>query len=154
MGVAILYGIYDFYIAPRSKSAASNPAKKAAELEAFISDVTSKIGTVSPSSLDTYAISLAEAEWKRDPFYGKKSFRDWEMRNEPKAGSGTVAEPAFSYSGYLRFDKKEMAIINGVEYETGNNLENEGFVLEKIFPDRVVVLNKKNRSRAEIPLIE
>ena len=154
MAVAILYGIYDFYIAPGTKSASINSEKKTAELEAFMADITAKMTKKSLSAADLYVIERAETEWQRDPFYEKKSFRDWKMLKEPKADKDSKTEPGFNYSGYLKFDKKEMAIVNGIEYESGNNLETEGYVLEKIYPDRVVIVNKKSRSRIEAHLQE
>ncbi|MDP3283069.1 MAG: hypothetical protein Q8M56_01395 [Desulfobacterales bacterium] len=154
MAAAILYGIYDFYIVPRSKSGALDPGKKTAEVEAFMADVTAKMTKISLSAADVYVINRAETEWQHDPFYEKKSFSDWKMFKEPKTGKDSKEEPGFIYSGYLKFDKKEMAIINGVEYESGNHLETEGYVLEKIYPDKVVIVNKKIRSRVEAPLQE
>jgi len=154
MVVAILYGAYDFFIAPRTKSVSFDAGKKPAELEAFAADVTANMTKGSLSNADAYAINRAETEWTRDPFYEKKSFRDWKMLKEPGAGKDSKAEPGFNYSGYLKFDKKEMVIINGVEYKSGDHLEIEGYLLEKISPDKVVIVNKKSRSRLEIPLQE
>ncbi|RPH52903.1 MAG: hypothetical protein EHM85_00815 [Desulfobacteraceae bacterium] len=154
MAVAILYGIYDFYIVPRTKTDSLNPGEKTAEVEAFMADVTAKMTKGSLSAAAVYAINRAETEWQRDPFYEKKSFSDWKMFKEPKAGKDSKAEPGFNYSGYLKLDKKEMVIINGVEYESGSNMEIEGYVLEKIYPDRIVIVNKKSRSRVEVPLQE
>jgi hypothetical protein len=154
MAVAILYGIYDFYIAPDTKSVSINPGEKTAELEVFMADITAKMTKKPLSAADAYVIDRAETEWHRDPFYEKKSFRDWKMFKEPKAGKDSKTEPGFNYSGYLKFDKKEMAIVNGVEYKSGDHLEIEGYVLEKIAPDRIVIVNKKIRSRIEVPLQE
>jgi hypothetical protein len=152
MVLVVLYGLYDFFIVPRTKSVSVDVGKKSSELETFTADVMANITKGSLSADDAYTINRAETEWKRDPFYEKKSFRDWRMLKEPKAGKDSISEPGFNYSGYLKFDKKEMAIINGIEYEAGNNLEIEGYVLEKISPDRVVIVNKKSRSRFEVSL--
>ena len=154
MVVAILYGAYNFFIVPGTKSVSFDAGKKPVELEAFVADVTANMTKGSLSAADAYTINSAETAWKRDPFYEKKSFRDWRMLKEPKADKDSKAEPIFNYSGYLKFDKKEMVIINGVEYEAGNNLEIEGYVLEKIAPDKVVIVNKKSRLRFEVPLQE
>lgn len=154
MVVAILYGAYDFFIVPRTKSVSFDAGKKPAELAAFAADVTANMTKESLSTADAYAINRAETEWTRDPFYAKKSFRDWKMLKEPKADKDSKSEPGFNYSGYLKFDKKEMVIINGVEYKSGDHLEIEGYLLEKIYPDKVVIVNKKLRSRAEVPLQE
>lgn len=154
MVVAILYGAYDFFIVPGTKSVSFDAGKKPAELEAFAADVTANMTKGSLSTAEAYAINRAETEWTRDPFYEKKAFRDWKMLKEPGAGKDSKAEPGFNYSGYLKFDTKEMVIINGVEYKAGDHLEIEGYVLEKISPDRVVIVNKKIRSRVEVPLQE
>ncbi len=152
MVLVVLYGAYDFFIVPRTKSVSFDAGKKPVELEAFTADVMANMAKVSLSAADAYTINRAETEWTRDPFYEKKSFRDWKMLKEPGAGKDSKAEPGFNYSGYLSIDNKEMAIINGVEYESGDNLDIEGYVLEKISTDRVVIVNKESRSRFEVSL--
>jgi hypothetical protein len=152
--VVALYGLYDFFIVSRTKSVSFDAGKKTAELEAFVADVTANMTKGSLSAAEAYAINRAETEWTRDPFYGKKSFRDWKMLKDPNTGKDSKSGPGFNYSGYLKFDKKEMVIINGVEYESGSNLEIEGYILEKISPDKVVIVNKKSRLRFEVPLQE
>jgi len=147
-----LYGVYDFFIVKRTKSVSFDAGKKSTELGTFTADVMANMTKGSLSTADAYTINRAETEWKRDPFYEKKAFRNWKMLKDPKAGKDSKTEPGFNYSGYLKFDKKEMAIINGVEYESGNHLETEGYVLEKIYPNRVVIVNKKSRSRVEVSL--
>ncbi|MDP2863995.1 MAG: hypothetical protein Q8N95_14490, partial [Desulfobacterales bacterium] len=77
MVVAILYGAYDFFIVPGTKSVSFDAGKKPAELAAFAADVTANMTKGSLSTADAYAINRAETEWTRDPFYEKKSFRDW-----------------------------------------------------------------------------
>jgi hypothetical protein len=47
-----------------------------------------------------------------------------------------------------------LAIINGVEYEAGDPLEIEGYVLKKIYPGKVVIVNEKSGSKFEVPLQE
>lgn len=154
MALAILYGAYDFFVSSQAKSVSSSSGKKPAEVEAFIADVTANTAKKSLSAADAYAIKRAETEWTRDPFYEKKSFRDLRTLKDPKSGKDFKPEPGFNYTGYLKFDKKEMVIINGVEYEAGNKLEIEGYVLEKIYPDKVVILNTKSRLRVEVPLLD
>ncbi len=149
-----LYGVYDFFIVKRTKSVSFDAGKKSTELETFTADVMANMTKGSLSTADAYAINRAETEWTRDPFYEKKSFRDWKMLKEPKTGKDSKSEPGFNYSGYLSIDKKKMVIINGVEYKSGDNLEIEGYVLEKISPDKIVIVNKQSRLRFEVPLQE
>jgi len=154
MVVAVLYAVYDFIIAPRNKPAAIDTTGKAAELEALKSDITAKIPKVSSAAGD-YIVSRAEAGWAHDPFYDSKSFREWMRFKEPsKTGIRTSQKIFFGYTGFLKVDKRKIAIINGAEYETGDALDIEGYVLKNIYPDKVVIVNIKNGVKFEVPLQE
>ncbi|MGZ6236925.1 MAG: hypothetical protein ACXWMJ_06350 [Syntrophales bacterium] len=124
-------------------------------MEAFLTDITSRLPKGSLPAADAYVLSRAEMEWARDPFYERKSFRGWEKRREQaKAGGGVAQRVSFSYSGYLKVRDKNMAIINGVEYEAGDPLEIEGYVLKRIYPGKVVIVNKKSGAKFDVPLQE
>jgi hypothetical protein len=155
MVVAVLYAAYDFFIAPRTKSAMIDVGKKSTELEAFINNITASIPKGSLSAADAYIVSRAEAPWTRDPFYDRKLFREWVKLKEPaKAGGGISQKTGFIYSGYLKVDNKKVAIINGVEYESGDPLEMEGYVLKNIYQGKVVIINEKNGAKFDVPLQE
>jgi len=47
-----------------------------------------------------------------------------------------------------------MAIINGLEYRIGEQLEMEGYFLRQITPSKVIIFNKNTGDREEIPLQE
>ena len=100
-------------------------------------------------------LSRAETGWVHDPFYERKSFREWEKRKErAKSRRGISQKVSFSYSGYLKVSNKNLAIINGVEYEAGDPLEIEGYVLKKIYPGKVVIVNEKSGAKFDVPLQE
>jgi hypothetical protein len=153
MALVILFAIYDYFIASRSKSEPIDIGKKTSELETFLTDITSRLPKGSLPSADAYILSRAESEWAHDPFYERKSFREWEKRKErAKAGGAVTQRVSFSYSGYLKVRDKNLAIINGVEYEAGDQLEIEGYVLKKIYPGKVVIVNEKSGAKFDIPL--
>ena len=155
LAVAILYAAYDFFIAPRTKSAVIDIGKKSMELESFINDITASIPKGSLSAADAYIVTRAEAQWMKDPFYDRKLFREWVKLKEPaKAGGGTSQKMSFIYSGYLKIKNKTVAIINGVEYESGDPLEIEGYVLKNIHQGKVVIINKKSGAKFDVPLQE
>jgi hypothetical protein len=155
MAIAILYAAYDFLIASRAKKDMVDTGKKITELEAFMAEVTANMPKGSLSASDAYKINRAEAEWMRDPFFERKSFREWVKSKEPaKTGGGTGQKMIFHYSGYLKVKDKKIAIINGVEYEPGESLEIEGYVLKSIYQDKVVILNQKNGAKLDVPLQE
>lgn len=154
MVVAVLYAVYDFFIAPRTKPAVIDMGEKSAELEVFRTDITAKIPKGS-SAADDYIVSRAEAGWTHDPFYDSRSFREWVRLKEPaKTGIKTSQKIFFGYSGFVKVDKRKVAIINGAEYESGDPLEIEGYVLKNIYPDKVVIVNIKNGVKFDVPLQE
>jgi len=156
MAVAVLYAAYDFFVAPRTKPAVIDIGKKSMELEAFINNITASTPKGSLSASDAYIVSRAEAQWTKDPFYDRKLFREWVQLKEPaKAGGGTSQKMSFIYSGYLmKINNKKVAIINGVEYESGDPLEIEGYVLKNIYQGKVVIINKKSGAIFDVPLQE
>lgn len=156
MAVVVLYAAYDFFIAPRTKSAMIDIGKQSMELEAFINNITASLPKGSLSAADAYIVARAEAQWTKDPFYDRKLFREWVKLKEPaKAGGGTSQKMSFIYSGYLKINnKKVVAIINGVEYESGDPLEIEGYVLKNIYQGKVVIINEKSGAKFDIPLQE
>ena len=46
---------------------------------------------------------------------------------------------SFTYSGYLEMVGVRIAIINGMEYETGDEIVGGPYVLRGIYPNRVVI---------------
>ena len=63
MALVILFAIYDFFVASRSKSEPIDIAKKTSELESFLTDITSRLPKGSLPTADAYVLSRAETEW-------------------------------------------------------------------------------------------
>ena len=155
MALVIVFAVYDFFIAPRSKSEIVDVKKQTSELETFLTDITSRLPKGALPTADAYVLSRAESEWVHDPFYERKSFREWEKRKErAKAGGGMSQKVSFSYSGYLKVSNKNLAIINSVEYEAGDRLEIEGYVLKNIYPGKVIIVTEKSGAKFDVPLQE
>ncbi len=150
--VVALYGVYDFFIAPRAKSVSYSMKNESSGLETFLSGITATITKGSVTAADNYTIKRAETKWKHDPFYDQKSYSDWIKSEKHETESDLQSEPVFNYSGYISMGNKKIAIINGIEYEPGDNLEMEGYVLEKIYPDKAIIVNKKTQSGFEVSL--
>ena len=154
MVVAILYGAYDFFIVPGTKSVSSDAGKKPAELAAFAADVTANMTKESLSTADAYAINRAETEWTQNLFMNSKDFNKWtEAKNIKTRGDGSaVAKTKFIYSGYIGMGSKWIAIINGVEYKEGDALDVAGFVLKSISPEKVVIEISETGTKLIIPM--
>jgi len=65
-----------------------------------------------------------------------------------------LATPVLNYTGYLEDKGKKIAIINGVEYMTGEPLDIEGYILQKITSSRVIIENRASRRCFNVPFQE
>lgn len=143
----VVYAAYEYLIAgPAAKKAkaVANPA----QINTFVSDIQSDLIKDITAGVDAYIISMAEKDWQRNPFWERSSYKEWAAR-EGGTGSGKII-----YSGYVDSGKKKLAVINGLEYRIGEQLEMEGYVLKNITPLKVILLNKNTGSEIEIPIQE
>jgi hypothetical protein len=158
MGVAILFGTYELFFAKGKKPVTIDAGKNITELNTFISEMTAAIGKDTPSPVDAYMIKRAEAGWARDPFYERKTYKDWAVTvtKEPAQAAGAGGAPTqknqFNYTGYVALGNKQIAIINGIEYGVGDALDVEGYILKGIHPSRVVIFNKESKRYFDVPL--
>jgi Tfp pilus assembly protein PilP len=83
MLLAVLYGAYAFFSTGRKGQAVVDTAKKAADLNAFIGDITVALTKDTPSPVDAYMIQKAEAAWLRDPFYERKIDKELPRQEKP-----------------------------------------------------------------------
>jgi len=98
-----------------------------------------------------HTIRLTTKEWSKNPFLKKDLYRLWATR----AGSPASGDAAkIIYSGYVDSGRNKFAVLNGVEYRVGEQLEIDGYVLKEVTPSRVVIYNKNTGDNLEIPLQE
>lgn len=106
------------------------------------------------AGMDEHIIARAEANWKKNPFWDRKSssYKEWAAAQGAAGGSSSVSK--IIYSGYVDAGKMKIAIINGLEYQAGEQLEMEGYVLKLVTPSKVLIVNKNSGSEIEIPIQE
>jgi hypothetical protein len=149
--LAILYGAYSVFLDSPSKPPSVDTEKKKTELTKVISDVSGNLSKEVLDKADIYIIARAEAEWRSDPFSKTVLPKKSEARKPAKPLKQKVS---FTYSGYVEMGDKRLAIINGIEYETGEELELAGYIVEKIEPFKVVIRGKKRQKRIIVPMKE
>ena len=159
MLLAVFYGAYEFFSTGRKGRAVIDTAKKAMDLNAFMGDITLALETEASSPVDAHMIKRAEAEWPRDPFYEPIDKREEAIEKAAAHAQQvetvtTALKGQLSYTGYLDTGSKTIAIVNGNEYATGDALDVEGYVLNGIYPTKIVIYNKVARLTIEIPLKE
>ena len=132
--VAVIYGIYIWFLSSPQQAATTFSENDPKALKAFILKVAEKTSKRLSKS-QAYVLRKAEAQWKQDPLIQiePKAPEEVEDRQEP------VLTSEANYTGFLRMGDKRLAIINGMEYEAGDILEPDGFIIRSISPSRVVV---------------
>ena len=144
----VLYAAYEFLIAGPAAKKAKVEAKPV-EIEEFVNTVRNDLFKDKLVAVDAYVASKAEVDWGKSPFWERASYREFAGRD---TGNG-IAEKII-YSGFVDTGRKKLAIINGWEYEAGESLEIEGYVLKSVNPSRVLILNRNTGSELFVPLQE
>ena len=152
MGVVVLYGAYEFIFAGSARKAGTEVESKSIEIKSLVSGLTTELTKDSSAGTDAYIIGRAEANWQKSPFLERNLYKELAAR-EATAGK-TAAAVKIIYSGYVDSGMKKMAIINGLEYNAGEKLEMEGYVLKEITKAKVVISNRNTGSEVEIPIQE
>jgi len=149
MLLSVVYGAYVWFLPAPQQAATLKQDNEQEVLNAFILKVAEKINTGFPKN-QAYVLQKAEAKWKRDPLIQiePKTPEEEEDRQQPVLTSKMI------YSGFLRMGDKRLAIINGMEYETGDILEPGGFVIRSISSSRVVIAAPGRKKKTMILPIE
>src|SRR5271157_3559250 len=146
----ILYAGYEYLIAgPASKKVKTST--ESVNINTSITGITKDLGKDKITDFYAYVIRRMEADWGKNPFWKKDLYKEW-VNREGVAKSGVLAR--IIYSGYVDSGKNKMAVINGLEYRLGEELELEGYVLKQITPSSVLIFNKYTGNKEEIPLQE
>lgn len=145
------YGAFELLTGQRSvdapvagKKADTQEAAKTVEL------VNQMLDKAPMSESERYRVELLRREKLVSPFYAA----DTEFFF-PGAG-GTAEGEALRYKGYVRLGDKLLAVINGVEYAVGEEVEASGYVVAAIQQNFVELARGEgdNPNRRKLPLAE
>lgn len=149
--LVVFVGLYILLLAPGSTT--GNPAVKDKQVPS--NEVAGKIGEdmkkEALSKTETFILSKVNAEWAQDPFLGKPLPHPKEG-GEPKTAQ--APEIKLTYSGYIMAGNKALAIINGIEYQTGDDLEQGNCNVVSIDAEKVVLQPKGKRGVIIVPFLE
>lgn len=149
----VLYAGYEYLIArPASKKVETSANVDSVKKNTSINELTNDLSKDKLTDFDAYVVRKIETDWSKNPFWKKDMYKEWAAKEDAAKGGGTAAK--IIYSGYVDSGKNKIAIINGLEYRTGEQLEIEGYFLKQITASKIVIFNKNNGDREEIPLQE
>jgi hypothetical protein len=150
MLLTIVYGIFIWFFSSPQQAATLKDENEQKSLNAFVIKVAEKT-TGGLSQFQTYVLEKAEASWMRDPLI--------QIEPRPAVEEKEIQEPVLTtkmiYTGFLQMGDKRLAIINGMEYETGDRLEPGGFILRSISPTRIVIAPRGGKRKSiSLPMEE
>jgi len=156
MVVAILYGGYSFLF-PDSKSGRPKfSSQKAVAVTDFVTDLVRRIRAADTTVTDTLIIEKATAPWRKDPFQvvSKVAVEDTRPEEEAEILDREGLAGSFSYTGYMEMGDRILAIINGLEYQVGEQLAREGAVLRKATPQEVSIYVDAEQGLLVVPIVD
>lgn len=152
MIVTIVYGIYTIFFTSPSNTGFESIAKGAEDSIEFVIDAAQNIAREDFSEIYTYIIARASAEWTREPFL--KSELPLKSKIVVDYAEASTHKVDFIYSGYLETVDKSLAIINGIEYETGEVLDQTEYIVRNISPTGVTIGLVGGKNSIFLPLKE
>jgi type II secretory pathway component PulC len=144
MALVIMGGVI-YYISSKREVVVRERESELKELNTFVNTTITGMNKNNLTAPEIRAIASAETEWGRDPY------RAPVIKEEEKQ---KLLNVSFAYTGYLKAGKKKIAVINGLEYLVGEEIEPGGFIAREIYPDRVVIEVKGQKQKIIVPLIE
>ena len=150
MVLSLVYGFYVFFLEGKAKRPLAETTSKLEQFNQFITNIAAmtKDGL---SEIDAYIIENIGAKWTKDPLLSSRAEND-DLIGAGRKISGDLR--GITYTGYLQMGNRHLAIINGNEYETGEELDKGGFTVGKIEPKRVIIVLRGGKVKHAIPLEE
>lgn len=156
MALTLVYGFYALFLenpAPGKPKLAA-PENKLDGYNEFITKVAALVkGGVSPEQ--AYIIEKIPDKWSRDPFLIIKTEGSFKPEKEKLTETQKEASESkldIVYSGFLNMGNRNLAIINGIEYEKGEKLPEGGQIVEQIYPDRVIIGRVGSKRKVTVKL--
>ncbi len=116
------------------------------ELKGYVSEKMGELEGDEYSEKDSYVIEMATTPWERDPFSNAENL-------DSISDAPPNSDLNFRYSGYVQIGGNLLAIINGIEYQIGEELGNPSYIVDSISPEKVGVKVGK-RKMIYLPLEE
>jgi len=147
-----LYGVYYYSALKPSDTGIERSEKKEEKLNKFVTDIAVKLRKKDISRTDKHIIAMAKSEWAGDPFLQVEL--PLESRPKQERVEASALNVNFIYSGYMAMGDNRLAVINGIEYVVGEELNPGGYIVNSISPARVVIGVKGTNQTIVLPVEE
>jgi len=153
MIIVVAYGGYSYFSDSGDNTVVEGSRQKLSEMKKFVIDAAKSLSNEYISAADKYIIDQAEKVWPQDtPFLQSGAH----LTSEPFEARAevTVQTVQLSYTGFLQTSDALIAIVNGTEYETGDQLNETGYYVKKISPTKITLGLENNSDTIILPLDE
>lgn len=135
MVLALIFGVFHF-LGKSSDSLLTEKDQYMGELNQFIAKTVEQLNR-NVDNVSDYTLKTASLQWDHDPFLRTQAPA---VALIPEKGALKKADDRpLRYSGYLQAGSRQFAIINGYEFETGDVMEPQGYMVQEITPAKVVL---------------
>ncbi|MBI9077659.1 MAG: hypothetical protein JEZ02_19805 [Desulfatibacillum sp.] len=124
-----------------------------AQLQKSIDESQKTVSDAKPEEIAVYVVANSDRPFPQDPFYFRVKAQETESETVVEE---EVMVPSITliYTGFIQVGRKFMAIINGLEYEIGDDVAGTGFLLRSIRPDRIEIVSREGKYSSQIPFVE
>ena len=156
MVVVILYGGFNFLFPDNKGGRPKFSSQKAVAVTDFVTDLVRRIRAADTTVTDTLIMAKSAAKWQKDPFVdvSKPVVEETAPQAEAAIIDGEALAGSFSYTGYMEMGDSILAIINGLEYQVGDQLASEGAVLKKVTPTEALIYVDAEDGLVVVPIVE
>lgn len=136
LGIAVLFGAYTYLGEGEGVKSVAEIVNKD-ELNKIVEEAN-KISERNPlSDMERYRLTAAEREWEATPFYDRT--KDIGKKKKESGGPVIPEDVTITYNGFVIAGETMYAIINGMEYVEGEELEISGLFVQKIAKKKVTI---------------
>ncbi|WP_460033335.1 hypothetical protein [Megalodesulfovibrio paquesii] len=140
----LLVGFLFYYLAGGGKAGPAEVQISNDQLEAIKAKVMAEAQQEKFTDLELYKLEQAESKWTSDPFYNR--VRDAVEQQQQAQGAQLLSAESLKlqYTGFVEIDEHLFAIINGLEYETGEEIADAQGVFLTNIKENEVILGQRN----------
>jgi hypothetical protein len=141
MVVTVLLGGYLYFAPEATVSRRGDETQLDTSTHDFVRKVIKQFKEDTTLARELFAIRSAERKWEKDPFLKSDGqLSDTRQRDvSDGAPASDDTQLKLIYSGYLEVGNQRLAIINGIEYASGEVIDDQGYYVRRIQPNQVEI---------------
>jgi hypothetical protein len=144
--VIAVYGVLDYFVLSSGNGESDEAliARQKQDAQAIATNASADIALIRKitGTIDyPYLLQRIQAPWDNDPFI----LGHTGLETDVTADAETEALPELIYSGFVKIGSTLRAVINGMEYRSGETLKDAGLIIRKITTGKVVLVTKGNK---------